>query len=353
MHSPFVRAFRSAVRAGALSLGGVAITMAWAPPAMAGKTLDAIKQRGSLHCGVSAGNITGFSLLDAKGNWSGLDVDVCRALAAAVLGDENKVSFVPLNSQQRFAALLEGEVDVLARNTTWTLTRDASLGMHFTGITYYDGQGFLVPKKLKITSPKQLTGEVCVVNGTTNEKNVADYFRANNIKAKITTLFNSETSIKMFFAGRCQAYTTDVSALAGMRNKDAPNPDDYVILPDLISKEPLGPWVKRGDDEWFAIVKWVPYALIEAEEMNLTRGNVEAEKAGSKEPAVQRLLGTSEDMGKLLGLDRDWAFRAIKAVGNYGEIFERNVGPNSAVKLQRGANQLWSKGGLMYAPPVR
>jgi len=326
---------------------------AHAPAALAGKTLDAIKARGSIQCGVSTG-VAGFSAPDAQGNWSGLDADTCHALAAAVLGDAKKVNFVPLNAQQRFAALQSGEVDLLARNTTWTLTRDASLGFHFTAITYFDGQGFLVPKKLKLTSAKQLkNADICVQSGTTNEKNLADFARANNIKIKPVVFEGFEASFKAFFAGRCQAYTTDVSGLAGLRNKEAKNPDDYVILPDLISKEPLGPLVRRGDDEWFADVKWVIYALIEAEENGITQANIDELKANSKDPVVQRILGTSEDTGKLLGLDKDWAYRAIKAAGNYGEIFNRNVGPNSVLKLPRGANNLWSKGGLVYAPPVR
>jgi general L-amino acid transport system substrate-binding protein len=342
---------RLSALAAALALAATALLAA--APAHAGKTLDAIKQRGSLNCGVSTG-VAGFSAPDSQGNWSGLDADTCRAIAASVLGDAKKVNFVPLNSQQRFASLQSGEVDLLARNTTWTLSRDTSLGFHFAAITYFDGQGFLVPKKLKISSPKQLkNAEICVQSGTTNEKNLADYFRANNIKFKPVVFEGFEASFKAFFAGRCQAYTTDVSGLAGLRNKEAKNPDDYVILPDLISKEPLGPLVRRGDDEWFAIVKWVIFGLIEAEENGLTQANVDAQKANSKDPVVQRILGTSEDTGKLLGLDRDWAYRAIKAGGNYGEIFERNVGPNSVLKLPRGANRLWSQGGLIYAPPVR
>lgn len=323
------------------------------PAAHAGKTLDAIKKRGSLNCGVSTG-VAGFSAPDSQGNWSGLDVDTCRAVAAAVLGDARKVNFVPLNSQARFASLQSGEVDLLARNTSWTLTRDASLGFHFAAITYYDGQGFLVPRKLKVTSARQLkNAEICVQSGTTNEKNLADYFRAQGIKVKPVVFENFEASFKAFFAGRCQAYTTDMSGLAGLRNKEARNPDDYLILPELISKEPLGPLVRRGDDEWFAIVKWVVFALINAEELGLTRAGVDAARTGSQDPAVQRLLGVSEDTGKLLGLDRGWAWRAIKAVGHYGEIFERNVGAGSVLKLPRGANRLWSQGGLMYAPPVR
>ncbi|MDP5240799.1 amino acid ABC transporter substrate-binding protein [Uliginosibacterium sp. 31-16] len=332
----------------ALTLSAVATQTAHA-----GKTVDAIKQRGSIQCGVSTG-VAGFSLPDSQGNWSGFDVDLCRGIAAALLGDANKVNFVPLNSQQRFSAIQSGEVDVLARNTTWTLNRDASLGLSFTGVTYYDGQGFLVPKKLKVTSARQLkNAEVCVQSGTTNEKNLADYFRSQNVKIKPVVFEGFEASFKAFFSGRCQAYTTDISGLAGVRNKEAKNPDDYVILPEVISKEPLGPAVRRGDDEWFAIVRWVAFALIEAEEYGITRANVDAIKAENKDPAIGRLLGSTEDTGKLLGLDRDWAYRAIKSVGNYGEIFARNVGPESVLKLPRGLNNLWNKGGILYAPPVR
>lgn len=337
----------------ALAVVASIAALAVAAPAFAGKTLDAVKQRGTVKCGVTNG-VAGFSAPDTQGNWSGLDVDTCRAIAAAVLGDAKKVDFVPLNSQQRFAALQAGEVDILARNTTWNLTRDASLGLNFTTINYYDGQGFLVPKKIKVTSAKQLKGAtICTQSGTTNEKNVADWSKAQGIPVKTVVFESFEASFKAFFAGRCQAFTTDSSALAGLRNKEATNPDDYIILPELISKEPLAPAVKRGDDEWFAIVKWVPNALIEAEEVGITQANIDALKAGSKDPAQQRLLGTSDDLGKLLGLDKDWSYRAVKAVGNYGEIFERNVGPKSVLKLPRGANNLWNKGGLLYALPVR
>jgi general L-amino acid transport system substrate-binding protein len=275
-------------------------------------------------------------------------------VAATVLSDVSKIKWVPLNAAQRFAALQSGEIDILSRNTTWTLTRDASLGLHFTGTTYYDGQGFMVTKKSKITSAKQLKGAtVCVQSGTTTEKNLTDYSKANGMNMKSVVFETQEATDKAYFAGRCQAYTTDASGLASIRNKIAANPEDHVILPELISKEPLGPSVRRGDDEFFAIVKWVVFALIEAEEYGITQANVDALKASSTDPVVQRILGTSEDTGKLLGLDKDWAYRAIKATGNYGEIFERNVGPKSALKLPRGANNLWSKGGFMYAPPVR
>ena len=320
--------------------------------AHAGKTIDAIKQRGQLVCGVNTG-LAGFGAADSQGNWTGLDVDVCRAIAASVLGDATKVKWVPLNAQQRFTALQSGEVDILSRNTTFTLTRDASLGLSTTAVTYYDGQGFMVPTKLKIKSAKQLNNaSICVQSGTTTEKNLNDWFRANKLKFKPVVFEGFEASFKAFFAGRCQAYTTDASGLASIRNKEAQKPDDYVILPEIISKEPLGPMVRRGDDEWTAIAKWVIYALMEAEEYGITQANVDQMKTNDN-PSVQRILGTGEDSGKLLGLDKDWAYRAIKTVGNYGEMFERHVGPKSPLKLPRGLNNQWNKGGLMYAPPIR
>jgi len=330
-----------------------ALLAAFTGTAFAGKTLDTIKQRDQLVCGVNTA-LAGFSAADSQGNWAGFDVDFCRAIAAAILGDAKKVKWVPLNASQRFTALQSGETDILSRNTTWTLTRDASLGLNFTGVTYYDGQGFMVPSKMKVTSAKQLKGAtVCVQSGTTTEKNLNDYSKSNNLAMKPVVFETFEASVKAFFAGRCQAYTTDASGMASIRNKEASNPDDYVILPELISKEPLGPAVRRGDDEFFAIVKWVVFALIEAEEYGISQGNVDGMRVSSTDPVVQRILGTSEDTGKLLGLDKDWAYRSIKAVGNYGEIFERNVGPKSPLKLPRGANNLWNKGGLIYAPPVR
>ena len=322
-------------------------------PALAGKTLDAIKARGQLVCGVNTG-LAGFSQADSAGNWSGLDVDFCRAIAASILGDANKVKWVPLVAQQRFAALQSGEIDILSRNTTWTLTRDASLGLNFTGVTYYDGQGFMVPVKNKMKSAKQLKGAtVCVQSGTTTEKNLTDYSKANGLNIKPVVFEKLEATNAAYFSGRCQAYTTDASGLASIRNKEAKNPAEHVILPELISKEPLGPAVRRGDDEFFGIAKWVVFGLIEAEEYGVTQSNVDSMARDSKDPVVGRLLGTTEDTGKLLGLDKDWLVRAIKATGNYGEIFERNVGPNSPLALPRGSNNLWSKGGLIYAPPVR
>jgi general L-amino acid transport system substrate-binding protein len=318
--------------------------------AYAGKTLDAIKARGTIKCGVNTG-LAGFSIADSQGNWTGLDAETCKALAAAVLGDAKKVEFVPLSAQQRFTALQSGEIDVLIRNTTWTLTRDASLGLLFAGVTFYDGQGFMVPKSLGVKSAKELDGaEVCVQTGTTTELNLADYFRAHKMSFKPVVFENLEESKTAFFNGRCQAYTTDRSGLASIRASDAPDPSAYVILPEIISKEPLGPVVRRGDDEWFAIVKWLVYALIEAEEKDVTQANIGTMK-DSKDPSVQRLLGVSGDMGKALGLDNAWAARAIQAVGNYGELYTRNVEP---IGLPRdGLNQLWTKGGLMYAMPIR
>lgn len=322
-------------------------------PAHAGKTLDGIKARGQVVCGVNTG-LAGFSAADSSGKWSGLDVDICRAMAAATLGDAEKVKYVPLNAQQRFTALQSGEVDVLSRNTTFTLTRDASLGMHATVVTYYDGQGFMVPVKSKIKSAKQLKGQtVCVQSGTTTEKNLTDYSKAAGLAIKPVVFEKLEAAENAYFTGRCIAYTTDASGLASTRNKVAKDPKEHIILPELISKEPLGPMVRRGDDEWFAIVKWTIYGLLEAEEYGITQANVEALKASSKDPVVTRILGVSEDTGKLLGLSKDWMGNAIKATGNFGEIFERNVGPTSALGLPRGVNNQWNKGGLMYAYPVR
>ncbi|HCX82876.1 MAG: amino acid ABC transporter substrate-binding protein [Curvibacter sp. RIFCSPHIGHO2_12_FULL_63_18] len=324
-----------------------------AAPAHAGKTVDAIKARGQVVCGVNTG-LAGFGAADSNGKWTGLDVDVCRAVAAAVLGDGEKVKYVPLNAQARFTALQSGEIDVLSRNTTFTLTRDASLGLTQTAVTYYDGQGFMVPLKSKLKSAKQLKGQtVCVQSGTTTEKNLTDYSKANGLNIKPIVFEKLEAAEGAYFAGRCVAYTTDASGLASTRNKVAKNPADHIILPELISKEPLGPMVRRGDDEWTTIVKWTIYGLLEAEEAGVTSANVDELKASSKDPVIGRLLGSTEDTGKLLGLDKEWLARAVKTTGNYGEIFERNVGPKSSLQLPRGLNNLWNKGGVQYAPPVR
>jgi general L-amino acid transport system substrate-binding protein len=324
-----------------------------AAPAHAGKTVDAIKARGQLVCGVNTG-LAGFSAADSQGNWSGIDVDVCRAIAASLLGDANKVKWVPLTAQQRFTALQSGEIDILSRNTTWTLSRDASLGMTFTGVTYYDGQGFMVPTKTNVTNAKQLKGAtVCVQSGTTTEKNLTDFSRANKLDLKPVVFEKQEAATGAYFSGRCIAFTTDASGLASIRNKEAKDPKEHVILPQLISKEPLGPAVRRGDDEWTAIAKWVLFGLIEAEEYGIKQANVDELLKTSQDPVIMRILGKTEDTGKLLGLDKDWMVRAIKAVGNYGEMFERNVGPNTALALPRGLNNQWNEGGLMYAPPIR
>ena len=318
--------------------------------AHAGEVLDAVLARDSVRCGVSTG-LAGFSIADSTGHWTGLDADFCRGLAAAVLGDGAKVTYVPLSNQQRFTALQAGEVDLLSRNTTWTLTRDASLGLVFAGVTFYDGQGFMVPADLGVQSAAELDGaEVCVLAGTTTELNLADYFRANNMSFKPVVFEHLEEAKTAFFNGRCQVYTTDRSGLAAIISSDAPNPDDYVILPETISKEPLGPVVRRGDDAWFSIVKWLVYALIEAEEKGVTQGNV-ASMMDSDDPVVQRLLGVSGDMGTKLGLSNDWAVQAIQAVGSYGEIYDRNVVPIGLART--GSNRLWTQGGLMYAMPLR
>lgn len=320
--------------------------------ALADNTLDAVKQRGQLVCGVNTG-LGGFSVPDSNGNWMGLDVDVCKAIAAAIFGDASKVKYQPLTAQQRFTALQSGEVDVLSRNTTWTLTRDTSLGLNFTGVTYYDGQGFMVAKKLGVKSAKELDGAtICVQPGTTTELNLADYFRANNMKFTPVVIENLQEVNAAFFSGRCDVLTTDASGLASVRKNDVPQgkSEDYVILPEIISKEPLGPAVRQGDDQWFNLVKWVVFALVNAEELGVTKDNADKMASDSSNPNVKRLLGSTPGMGKALGVGEDWALNAVKAVGNYGEIWERNI---PQLGLPRGINNQWSKGGIMYAPPVR
>jgi general L-amino acid transport system substrate-binding protein len=331
---------------------GAVVAAVAAGAALAGPTLDKTKQAGQLVCGVSTG-VTGFSMPDAQGKYNGLDADFCRQVAAAVLGDANKVKFVPLTAQQRFTAIQSGEVDLLARNTTATLQRDTQLGLNFGQVLYYDGQGFMVPKKLGVKSAKELNGAtVCVQPGTTTELNLADYFRANKMQFKPVVIEKLEESEAAFFSGRCDVYTTDASGLAGTRIAKASAPDDYVILPEIISKEPLAPAVRHGDDEWFDIVKWVGYGAIEAEEKGVTSKNVD-EMLKSDDPTIKRLLGATPGMGKSLGLDEKWAYNLIKQVGNYGEIYEKNVGKGSSLKLERGLNDLWTRGGLMYAIPGR
>ena len=319
--------------------------------AHAGATLNAIKERGFIKCGVSDG-LPGFSFADEKGNYSGIDVDVCRAVAAAVFGDSTKVKFTPLPAKERFTALQSGEIDVLSRNTTWTSNRDSAQGMNFAGVTYYDGQGFLVNKKLGVKSAKELDGAtVCINAGTTHELNLSDYFRANKKKFTPLTYEKSDESAKSLEAGRCDVLTSDQSQLYAQRIKLA-KPDDYVVLPEVISKEPLGPVVRHGDDEWLDIVKWTLYAMVTAEELGVNSKNVEEMKK-STNPDVKRLLGVEGDKGKEFGLANDWMAVVIRQVGNYGEIFERNVGKDSPLKIARGLNALWNQGGLQYAPPVR
>jgi general L-amino acid transport system substrate-binding protein len=297
--------------------------------------------------------IGGFSIVDSKGEWTGLTTDFCRAVAAAVLGDAGKVKFVPLTPQQRFAALQSGDIDLLATLATWTLTRDASLGLLYAGVYFYDGQGFLVAKSVGIKSARELDGaSVCTASGTTSELNLADYFHANKLAFKPVVFDSQNEARAAFFNGRCQALSADVSYLSSVRASDAPKPDDFVILPELISKEPLGPLVARDDLEWFSIVKWTLYVLIEAEEKGVTAANLDAMKA-SADPSIQRLLGVNGELGMKLGLDPTFAYRAIKKVGNYGEMFERNLGPKTPLRLERNLNDLWTRGGLMYAMPAR
>ncbi|HEV2546975.1 MAG TPA: amino acid ABC transporter substrate-binding protein [Stellaceae bacterium] len=328
---------------------------AWAALAVAaeaGPTLDGVKNRGTLVCGVNTG-LAGFALPDREGNFKGLDADTCRAIAVAVLGDAKKVKFVPTTAQQRFTALQTGEIDVLVRNTTWTLIRDTDNGFNFASPNYYDGQGFMVPKKLGVKTAKELDGAtICVQPGTTTELNLADYFRSNKINFKPLVIEKLDEVENAYFAGRCDAYTTDRSGLAATRAQKASNPDDHIILPDVISKEPLAPAVRHGDDEWFDIVKWVMYGLIGAEEKGITAENVD-QMLKSDDPEVKRMLGVSAGLGKALHLDEKWLYNIVKQVGNYGEIFERNVGKESPLKLERGVNALWTKGGLMYAMPFR
>ncbi|MCK1517190.1 amino acid ABC transporter substrate-binding protein [Bradyrhizobium sp. 190] len=319
--------------------------------AASAQTLKTVKDRGMLSCGVSQG-LPGFSSPDDKGNWTGLDVDICRAIAAAIFNDASKIKFVPLSAKDRFTALQSGEIDVLSRNTTWTLSRDTSLGANFTGVTYYDGQGFMVKKALKVNSALELnSASVCVQQGTTTEQNLADYFKGNNMKYEVIAFGTNDETVKAYESGRCDVFTTDVSGLYADRLKLA-NPADHVVLPEVISKEPLGPMVRHGDDQWFDIVKWTLYGMITAEELGITQKNVD-ELAKSDKPEMKRVFGTDGNLGEQLGLTKDWVSRIVKSVGNYGESFERNVGTGSKLGIARGINNLWSKGGIQYAPPIR
>ncbi|WP_083607552.1 amino acid ABC transporter substrate-binding protein [Thalassospira sp. TSL5-1] len=336
---------KTILAAGAMSVAAIA-----ANNAHAGAVVDGIKAKGFVQCGVNTG-LPGFSAANSEGKWEGLDVDVCRAVAAALLGDAEKVQYTPMTAAQRFTALQSGEIDILSRNTTWTLTRDAKLGLTFGGVNYYDGQGFLVPKALGVSHATELDGAtVCVEPGTTTELNLADYFRAKGMSFEPVVIENINETTAAFFAGRCDVYTTDASGLASVRQTMAPNPDDYVILPEIISKEPLGPAVAQGDDQWADLVRWSLMAMIEAEELGVNSENVDDMKK-SENPSIQRLLGVSPGMGEALGVDEEWAYRIVKQVGNYGESYKANV--TAKLGLERGLNALWTDGGLQYALPVR
>ncbi|MGO3931026.1 amino acid ABC transporter substrate-binding protein [Rhodopseudomonas pseudopalustris] len=341
---PAIVAFTFAVAAG-LSQA------AMAQPTKPGVTLERVQKEGVISCGVSQG-LPGFSTPDDKGNWTGLDVDVCRAVAAAIFNDPTKVKFVPLSAKDRFTALQSGEIDLLSRNTTWTLSRDTSLGVNFAGVTYYDGQGFMVKKSLKVNSALELnSASICVQTGTTNEQNVADYFKGNNMKYEVIAFGTADESLKAYESGRCDVFTSDVSQLYALRLKLA-TPADHVVLPEVVSKEPLGPLVRHGDDQWFDIVKWTLFATINAEDLGITQKNVE-DQAKLDKPELKRVLGTDGNLGEQLGLSNDWVVRIVKAVGNYGEMFDRNVGAGSKLGIARGLNQLWNKGGIQFAPPIR
>ena len=337
---------KKSVILGAATVAGLA-----ASAALAG-TADDVKARGKLNCGVTTG-LVGFAAPDANGEWQGFDVAVCRAVAAAVLGDASAVEFVPTTGKTRFTALASGEVDMLARNTTWTFSRDVDLKFEFTGVNYYDGQGFLVPKSLGVSSAKELDGAtVCIQTGTTTELNLADFFRANNISYEPVPIETNAEAQQQYLAGACDVYTTDASGLAATR-ATFEDPSAHVVLPEIVSKEPLGPLVRHGDNEWGDIVRWTLNALITAEELGVTSGNIADLASGSDNPEINRLLGSEGDLGGMLGLDKEWGKRAIGVAGNYGEIFEKNIGESTPIGLARGLNAQWTDGGLIYSPPFR
>jgi len=335
-----------------LLAGGSLLALSTLPVAHAGATLDAVKAKGFVQCGVSTG-LPGFSATNDKGQWTGLDVDVCRAVAAAVFGDASKVKFTPLTAKERFTALQSGEIDMLSRNTTWTLTRDTNLGLNFAGVNYYDGQGFMVHKSLGVKSATELDGAaICIQAGTTTELNLADYFRSKGMKYTPITYDTSDETVKGFEAGRCDVLTSDQSQLYALRIK-LKDPNSAMVLPEIISKEPLGPVVRNGDDDWLKVVRWALFAMINAEEMGVTSKNVDEVRKTTKDPGKQRLLGLSGIKGQGLQIRDDWAYQIIKQVGNYAEAFERNVGQGSPLKIARGINALWKDGGIQYAPPIR
>jgi general L-amino acid transport system substrate-binding protein len=337
---------KTSVFLGALTAAGLAAGFA------AAGTLDDVKARGELNCGVNTG-LVGFAAPDANGNWSGFDVAICKAVAAAVLGDPSKVKYVPTSGQTRFTALASGEVDVLARNSTWTFLRDNDLKLDFVGVNYYDGQGFMVPKALGVSSAKELDGAtICIQTGTTTELNLADFFKANNMTYQPIAIDSNAEGEQQYLAGACDAYTTDASGLAATRAAFA-DPENHIILPEIISKEPLGPAVRHGDSQWGDVVRWTLFALVAAEEYGVTSANLEELSKGSANPEIDRLLGTSGDLGPMFGLDNQWAKRAIAASGNYGEIFAATIGESTPIGLARGLNAQWTQGGLLYAPPFR
>lgn len=340
-----------------MGLAFAATASLFAATAATAGTLDDVKAKGFVQCGVNT-SLMGFGFPDEQNNWTGLDVDFCRAVAAAVFGDAQKVKFTPLTAKERFTALQSGEIDILSRNTTWSMTRDTSLGLKFAGVMYYDGAGFMVRSSMGVDSALKLSGAaICVQTGTTTELNLADYFKANKMEYKVVAFEKEEEVLGAYEDGRCDAYTTDQSGIYAQRLKLA-KPDDHVVLPEIISKEPLGPLVRQGDDAWFNVVKWTYYALLNAEELGITQANVE-EMKGSANPEIRRVLGvpnadgTAAGLGTGIGVSEDWVAQIVKGVGNYGEIFERNVGANTPLKIARGLNALWSKGGLQYAPPIR
>ncbi len=333
-----------------LALTAATLSVAIASAAQAGDTLDAVMKKGSIQCGVSQG-LPGFSNPDDQGNWTGLDVDFCRGMAAAVFGDDTKVKFTPLSAKVRFTALTSGEIDVLPRNTTWTMSRDTDHG-EFVGVNYYDGQGFMVRKELGVKNATELDGAaICTNTGTTTELNVADYFRANNMNYTVVAFEKADEVVTAYDAGRCDVYTTDRSGLAAQRTKMS-KPDDHMVLPEIISKEPLGPLVRHGDHQWGDIARWTLNCMINAEEFGIDSGNV-MDMAKGDDPNIKRMLGTDGDLGTKLGLPNDFCVSVVAKVGNYAEIYNRNVGPDTPLKLERGANALWSDGGILYAPPMR
>jgi general L-amino acid transport system substrate-binding protein len=339
------------MKRGATALAFALILIFGTQAASAQATLKAVQDRGQLVCGAN-GTLAGFGLPDPQGNWTGFDVDFCRAIAAAIFNDPTKVKFVPLTASDRITALQSGEIDVLSRNTTWTMSRDTQLGIDFADVNYYDGQGFMVRKSLKVNSALELnSASVCVQTGTTTEQNLADYFKSNNMKYEVIAFASADETVKAYESGRCDVFTSDVSQLYAERLKLA-NPADHAVLPEVISKEPLGPMVRHGDDQWFDLVKWTLFAMVDAEELGVTQKNVD-DMAKSDKPELKRVFGTDGNLGEQLGLTKDWVSRIVKAVGNYGESFDRNVGAGSKLGIARGLNQLWNKGGIQYAPPIR